>query len=72
MIADWARMRGVEIVQTHTDLDQSGRKLSRPGLDAAWPASSTARSTGQTGGMWVGPGRCAAPCMGKRAPTSAR
>jgi DNA invertase Pin-like site-specific DNA recombinase len=30
----WARLRGVDIVATFEDLDQSGGKLSRPGLDA--------------------------------------
>lgn len=33
-IYGWAKLRGVEIVQTHVDLDQSGGKLQRPGLDA--------------------------------------
>lgn len=33
-IAQWAALRGVEIAAWHTDLDQSGGKLSRPGLDA--------------------------------------
>lgn len=33
-IEGWARLRGVEIVAWHEDLDQSGGKLSRPGLDA--------------------------------------
>jgi len=29
----WAASRGVEIAMTHEDLDQSGAKLDRPGLD---------------------------------------
>ena len=29
------RFKGVEIAKWHTDLDQSGGKMSRPGLDAA-------------------------------------
>ena len=33
-IMAWAAMRGVEIAQTHTDLDVSGGRLDRPGLDA--------------------------------------
>lgn len=33
-IAGWAKLRGVEIAESHEDLDQSGGKLSRPGLDA--------------------------------------
>lgn len=32
--AAWASARGVEIVTIHEDLDQSGGKLQRPGLDA--------------------------------------
>ena len=30
----WAASRGVEIAMTHEDLDQSGGKIHRPGLDA--------------------------------------
>jgi site-specific DNA recombinase len=33
-IEGWARLRGVEIADWHEDLDQSGGKLKRPGLDA--------------------------------------
>jgi DNA invertase Pin-like site-specific DNA recombinase len=33
-IEGWAKLRGVTITAWHTDLDQSGGKLSRPGLDA--------------------------------------
>lgn len=33
-IEQWAKLRGVEIAEWHEDLDQSGGKLSRPGLDA--------------------------------------
>lgn len=33
-IEQWASLRDVEIAQWHTDLDESGGKLSRPGLDA--------------------------------------
>jgi site-specific DNA recombinase len=33
-IAAWAKMRGVEVLQWHEDLDQSGGKLERPGLTA--------------------------------------
>ncbi|HEY4895803.1 MAG TPA: recombinase family protein, partial [Solirubrobacteraceae bacterium] len=33
-IATWAKLKGVEIAQWHEDMDQSGGKLSRPGLDA--------------------------------------
>ncbi|HEV3322885.1 MAG TPA: recombinase family protein [Solirubrobacteraceae bacterium] len=32
--ADWAASRGVEIAMIHEDLDQSGGKVHRPGLDA--------------------------------------
>lgn len=34
-IAGWAKLRGVTIAAWHTDLDQSGGKLERPGLDKA-------------------------------------
>lgn len=34
-IAGWAKLRGVEIAAWHTDLDETGGKLSRPGLDKA-------------------------------------
>ena len=30
----WARLRGVEVPMVHEDLDQSGGKLDRPGLNA--------------------------------------
>ena len=30
----WARLRGVDVVERYEDLDQSGGRLSRPGLDA--------------------------------------
>jgi site-specific DNA recombinase len=33
-IEGWAKLRGVEIAAWHEDLDQSGGKLHRPGLDA--------------------------------------
>ena len=33
-IEEWAKLRGVQIIAWHEDLDQSGGKLSRPGLDA--------------------------------------
>lgn len=33
-IEGWAKMRGVEIAAWHEDLDQSGGKLDRPGLNA--------------------------------------
>jgi len=33
-IAAWAKLRGVRIAAWHEDLDQSGGKLARPGLDA--------------------------------------
>ncbi|WP_028061200.1 recombinase family protein [Candidatus Solirubrobacter pratensis] len=48
-IASWAKLRGVEIAAWQTDLDQSGGKLSRPGLDAIM---SRVRS-GETGGIVV-------------------
>ena len=32
--AAWASSRGVEVAAVHEDLDQSGGKLERPGLDA--------------------------------------
>ena len=32
--AAWASSRGVEVAAIHEDLDQSGGKLERPGLDA--------------------------------------
>ena len=45
----WARMRGVEIAAEHVDLDQTGGKLQRPGLDALMERIRT----GQTGGVVV-------------------
>jgi DNA invertase Pin-like site-specific DNA recombinase len=33
-IEQWAALRGAEIIEWHTDLDQTGGKFSRPGLDA--------------------------------------
>lgn len=48
-IEQWAKLRGVEIAAWHTDLDQTGGKLSRPGLDAAMARIRA----GQTGGIAV-------------------
>lgn len=48
-IQAWADMRGVEIAAWHEDLDQSGGKLHRPGLDAMLARIRT----GQTGGLAV-------------------
>jgi site-specific DNA recombinase len=33
-IANWAAAHGVDVVEWHMDIDQSGKKLERPGLDA--------------------------------------
>jgi site-specific DNA recombinase len=48
-IQKWADARGVSIGAWHEDLDQSGGKLHRPGLDAML----TRIRTGQTGGLAV-------------------
>lgn len=48
-IQGWADGRGVRIAAWHEDLDQSGGKLHRPGLDAMLARIST----GQTGGLAV-------------------
>jgi site-specific DNA recombinase len=48
-IQAWADMRDVEIGAWHEDLDQSGGKLHRPGLDAMLARIHT----GQTGGLAV-------------------
>ena len=48
-IAQWATLRGVTIAEWHTDLDKSGGKLQRPGLDAALERIRA----GQTGGIAV-------------------
>jgi site-specific DNA recombinase len=48
-IERWAQLRGVEIAAWHTDLDQTGGKLKRPGLDRAL---ARIRS-GKTGGLAV-------------------
>src|SRR5262245_46045231 len=48
-IAAWAVSRGVEIAMFHEDFDQSGGKLSRPGLDHM---IERVRS-GETGGVVV-------------------
>ena len=48
-IQGWADARGVRIGMWHEDLDQSGGKLSRPGLDAMLERIRT----GQTGGLAV-------------------
>jgi DNA invertase Pin-like site-specific DNA recombinase len=48
-IQGWANTRGVNIGAWHEDLDQSGGKLHRPGLDAML----TRIRTGQTGGLAV-------------------
>jgi site-specific DNA recombinase len=48
-IQHWAVGRGVEIAAWHEDLDQSGGKLTRPGLDAMLSRIAS----GQTGGLAV-------------------
>jgi site-specific DNA recombinase len=48
-IEGWARLRGVEIAEWHTDLDQTGGKLGRPGLDRALERLKA----GQTDGIAV-------------------
>jgi site-specific DNA recombinase len=48
-IAGWATLRGVEIVAWHEDLDQSGGKLDRPGLNELLARIES----GQTGGVVV-------------------
>src|SRR3954471_14567523 len=48
-IEGWARLRDVEVAEWHTDLDQSGGKLSRPGFDTALERVKT----GETGGVVV-------------------
>ncbi len=48
-IERWAQLRGVKIAAWHTDLDQSGGKLARPGLDKAMARIRT----GKTGGLAV-------------------
>lgn len=48
-IKRWADARGVAIAQWHEDLDQSGGKLRRPGLDAMLERIRS----GQTGGLAV-------------------
>jgi DNA invertase Pin-like site-specific DNA recombinase len=48
-IERWAQLRGVEIAEWHTDLDVSGGKLVRPGLDRALERIRT----GETGGLAV-------------------
>lgn len=48
-IASWAKLRGVSIANWETDLDKTGRKLSRPGLDRIIRRIET----GSTGGIAV-------------------
>jgi DNA invertase Pin-like site-specific DNA recombinase len=48
-IEQWAKLRKVEIAAWHTDLDESGGKLERPGLDKALARISA----GKTGGLAV-------------------
>jgi site-specific DNA recombinase len=48
-IEQWAKLRGVEIAKWHTDLDQSGGKLSRPAFDRALGRVQA----GKTGGVVV-------------------
>jgi DNA invertase Pin-like site-specific DNA recombinase len=46
-IATWAKLRGVTIAAEHVDIDQTGKKFVRPGLDDAMRRIET----GQTGGL---------------------
>lgn len=48
-VAAWAKLRDVEIAAWHEDLDQSGGKLDRPGLEALLVRIES----GQTGGVAV-------------------
>jgi site-specific DNA recombinase len=45
-IESWARFKGVELLQVHVDLDQSGRKLDRPGLVRALERVEAGESEG--------------------------
>jgi DNA invertase Pin-like site-specific DNA recombinase len=45
-IEGWAKLRGVEIVAEHEDLDQSGGKLDRPGLEALLARIETGETEG--------------------------
>jgi DNA invertase Pin-like site-specific DNA recombinase len=44
--AAWASSRGVEVAVVHEDLDQSGGKLTRPGLDALMARISAGETDG--------------------------
>jgi DNA invertase Pin-like site-specific DNA recombinase len=46
-IEAWAKALGVTILETHTDIDQTGKKFTRPGLDKALARIES----GQTGGL---------------------
>jgi site-specific DNA recombinase len=46
-IEAWAKAHGVTILETHTDIDQTGKKFTRPGLDKALARIES----GQTGGL---------------------
>jgi DNA invertase Pin-like site-specific DNA recombinase len=48
-IQSWAKLRGVEVVTWHTDLDQSGAKSDRPGLTEALRRAQA----GESGGIVV-------------------
>jgi len=48
-IEQWAKLRGVEVAAWHEDLDQSGGKLDRPGLETLLERIGT----GQTDGVIV-------------------
>ena len=45
-IESWARFRGAEILRIHTDLDQSGGRLERPGIAAAMARVKAGESEG--------------------------
>ena len=45
-IEAWARYRGVEILSFHTDLDVSGARLERPGLERALRRAESGESEG--------------------------
>ena len=49
IIRQWADLRGVSIAAWHEDLDQSGGRLDRPGLDACMERIRS----GETGGVAV-------------------
>jgi len=53
-IEAWAKSRGVTIAKWHDDMDKTGGKLERPGLDALMERIRGGQTAGSRSPAWTG------------------